>query len=120
MTTFVLRVAAQPAVIAPGSSYQVTVPAGRAVAAAIGSAMFDPAVFPGPDDFQTRPRDLYLHVGFGSHICLGQYVAYEIIPETIRQILLVPGLHMLPQGGSAVDDAGGPFAESFKLGFRAS
>ena len=119
MTTFVLRVAAQPAVIAPGASYQVTVPAGRVVAAAIGSAMFDPAVFPGPDDFQTRPRDLYLHVGFGAHICLGQYVAYEIIPETIRQILLVPGLHMLPQGGSAVDDAGGPFAESFKLGFRA-
>jgi cytochrome P450 len=120
MATFVLRVAAQPAVIAPGSSYQVTVPAGRVVAAGIGSAMFDPAVFPAPDDFQTRPRDLYMHVGFGAHTCLGQYVAYEIIPEAIRQILLVPGLQMLPQGGSAVDNAGGPFAESFKLGFRAS
>jgi len=120
MTTFVLRVAAQPAVIAPGSSYQVTVPAGRVVAAGIGSAMFDPAVFPAPDDFQTRPRDLYLHVGFGTHICLGQYVAYEIVPEAVRQILLVHGLHVLPQGGSAVDNAGGPFAESFKLGFEAS
>jgi cytochrome P450 len=119
MTTFVLRIAAQPAVIAPGTPYQVTVPAGRPVAAGIGSAMFDPAVFPGSDNFQTRPRDLYLHVGFGSHICLGQYVAYEIIPETIRQILLVPGVHLLPQGGSAVDNAGGPFAESFKLGFGA-
>ena len=120
MTTFVLRVAAQPAELAPDSRYQVTVPAGRVVAAGIGSAMFDQAVFPGPDDFQTRPRNLYLHVGFGSHICLGQYVAYEIIPEAVRQILLVPGLHILPQGGSAVDNAGGPFAESFKLGFRAS
>jgi cytochrome P450 len=120
MTTFVLRVAAQPAVLAPGSSHQVTVPAGRVVAAGIGSAMFDPGVFPGPDDFQTRPRDLYLHVGFGAHICLGQYVAYEIIPEAVRQILLVPGLHLLPQGGSAVDNAAGPFAESFKLGFSAS
>jgi cytochrome P450 len=120
MTTFVLRVAAQPAVIAPGTDHQVTVPAGRVVAAAIGSAMFDPAVFPGPDDFQTRPRNLYLHVGFGAHICLGQYVAYEIIPETIRQILLIPGLHLLPNGGSAVDAAGGPFAESFKLGFGAA
>jgi len=117
MTTLVLRVAAAAAVIAPGSNHQVTVPAGRAVAAGIGSAMFDPAVFPAPDDFQTRPRNLYLHVGFGAHICLGQYVAYEIIPETVRQILLVPGLHLLPQGGSNVDNAGGPFAESFKLGF---
>lgn len=119
MTTFVLRVAAQPAVIAPGSDHQVTVPAGRVVAAAIGSAMFDPAVFPAPDMFQTRARDLYLHVGFGAHICLGQYVAYEIIPEAVRQILLVPGLHLLPDGGSAVDVAGGPFAESFKLGYGA-
>jgi cytochrome P450 len=117
MTTFVLRIAAEPAVIAPGTDHQVTVPPGRVVAAAIGSAMFDPAVFPGPDDFQTRPRNLYLHVGFGAHICLGQYVAYEIIPEAIRQILLVPGVHLLPQGGSTVDTAGGPFAESFKLGF---
>jgi len=120
MTTFVLRVAAQPAVIAPGTDHQITVPAGRVVAAGIGSAMFDPAVFPAPDDFQMRPRDLYLHVGFGAHICLGQYVAYEIIPETVRQILLVPGVHLLPHGGSAVDTAGGPFAESFKLGFGAS
>jgi cytochrome P450 len=120
MTTFVPRVAAQPAVLAPDSSYQVTVPAGRVVAAGIGSAMFDPAVFPGPDNFQTRARDLYLHVGFGAHICLGQYVAYEIIPEAVRQILLVPGVHLLPEGGSAVNNAGGPFAESFKLGFKAS
>ena len=82
--------------------------------------MFDPAVFPAPDSFQTRPRNLYLHVGFGSHICLGQYVAYEIIPEAIRQLLLVPGLRLLPGGGSAVDNAGGPFAESFKLGYGAA
>jgi len=120
MTTFVVRIAAEPAVIAPGSDHQVTVPAGRVVAAGIGSAMFDPAVFPAPDDFQNRPRNLYLHMGFGSHICLGQYVAYEIIPETIRHILLVPGVHLLPQGGSAVANAGGPFAESFKLGFGPS
>jgi cytochrome P450 len=119
MTTFVLRIAAQPAVIAPGATYQANVPAGRVVAAGIGSAMFDPAVFTSPDDFQSRPRNLYLHVGFGAHICLGQYVAYEIVPETIRQILLVPGLHLLPQGASAVANAGGPFAESFKLGYGA-
>jgi cytochrome P450 len=116
MATLVRRVAVAPAVIAPGSDHQVSVPAGRVVAAAIGSAMFDPAVFPDPE-FQTRPRTLYLHTGFGAHTCLGQYVAYEIIPETVRQILLVPGLALLPQGGSSVDNAGGPFAEAFRLGF---
>jgi hypothetical protein len=35
----------------------------------------------------------------------------------VRQILLVPGLALLPQGGSSVDNAGGPFAEAFRLGF---
>ncbi len=117
MTTFVARMAAQPAVIAPGSAHQVTVPAGRVVAVGVGSAMFDPAVFPAPDEFHARPRNLYMHLGFGPHTCLGQYVAYEIIPEAIRRILLVPGLHLLPQGGSAVDNGGGPFAESFRLGY---
>ena len=117
MTTFVVRVAAQSTVVAPGSEHQVSVHAGRVVAAGIGSAMFDPAVFPGPDDFQVRPRNLYMHLGFGAHTCLGQYVAYEIIPETIRQILLVPGVRLLPGGGSAVDNAGGPFAERFELGY---
>ncbi len=118
MATLVRRVTTEPTVIAPGSDHELAVPAGRVVAAGIGSAMFDPAVFPSPDDFQARPRDLYMHVGFGAHTCLGQYVAYEIIPEAVRQILLVPGLHLLPQSGSAVDNAGGPFAESFKLGFE--
>jgi cytochrome P450 len=117
MATIVRRVTTEPAVIAPGSDHEVTVPAGRVVAAGIGSAMFDPDVFPSPDDFKTRRRDLYTHVGFGAHTCLGQYVAYEIIPEAIRHILLVPGLRLLPSGESTVDNKGGPFAESFKLGF---
>ena len=116
MTTFVARVAAQPSVVAPGAPHQLSVEKGRVVAAAIGSAMFDPAVFPAPDSFQKRPRDLYMHVGFGTHACLGQYVAYEIIPETIRRILMVPGVRLLPGDGSTVDNRGGPFAESFLLG----
>ena len=119
MTTFVARVAAQPAVIAPGAAHQTAVAAGCVVAAAIGSAMFDPAVFPAPDEFQARPRNLYMHLGFGAHTCLGQHVAYQIIPETIRRLLLVPGLRLLPEAGSIVDNRGGPFAESFQLGYGA-
>lgn len=119
MTTFVLRVAAAPAVIAPGSDHQTTVPAGRVVAAGIGSAMFDPAVFPAPDEFQPRARDLYLHLGFGAHTCLGQYVGYEIVPETVGRILSVAGVRLLPDGQSAVGMAGGPFAETFRLGYGA-
>ena len=56
-------------------------------------------------------------MGFGTHICLGQYVAYEMIPETVRQILLAPG-SPARQDGSTVDNPGGPFAESFASALR--
>ena len=116
MTTFVLRIAPEETVLAPASDYAVKVPAGRVVAAGIGSAMFDPALFADPEEFKTRDRLSYLHMGFGQHICLGQYVAYAMIPETIRQIMRLPGIHLLDNDGSKIDDQGGPFAERFVVG----
>ena len=120
MTTFVIRIAAEDAVLAPGSPHETAVKPGAVLAVGIGSAMFDPGVFPHPDAFEERRRTAYLHTGFGPHECLGQFVAYAIIPETIRQILLLPGIRLLPDGGSAVDMAGGPFAEHFILGHGAA
>lgn len=119
MTTFVVRVAAEPAVLAPGSPHETKVEPGAVVAVGIGSAMFDPGVFPDPDEFHERRRTSYLHTGFGPHECLGQFVAYAIIPETIRQIMSLPGIRLLEGDAGAVDTAGGPFAESFVLGHGA-
>jgi len=116
MTTFVLRIASEETRLAPGGDHAVTVPAGRVVAAGIGSAMFDAALFPDPDEFKARKRLSYLHMGFGQHVCLGQYVGYALIPETVRQIMRLPGVHLLENGGSKVDDLGGPFAERFVVG----
>lgn len=116
MTTLVQRIAAEQTVLAPGTDHAVTVPAGRAVGVGIGSAMFDPALFTEPEEFKARNRLSYLHMGFGQHICLGQYVAYAMIPETVRQIMRLPGIHLLDNDGSKVDDQGGPFAERFVVG----
>ncbi|TVV74516.1 cytochrome P450 [Sphingomonas solaris] len=113
MTTFVARVVAEPAVIAPGSPHETAVAPGSVIAVGIGSAMFDPGVFPDPDAFRARRRTAYLHTGFGPHECLGQFVAYAIIPETIRQILLLPGIALLEGDASRIDEGGGPFAEHF-------
>lgn len=119
MTTFVGRVAAEPAVLAPGSPHETAVPAGAVLAVGIGSAMFDSGVFPEPDEFRVRRRTSYLHTGFGPHECLGQFVAYAIIPETVRQILLLPGIRLLEGDAGHVDMADGPFAEHFVLGHGA-
>ena len=116
MTTFVLRIAPEETVLAPGGDHAVKLPAGRIVAAGIGSAMFDPALFADPDQFKARKRLSYLHMGFGQHICLGQYVGYALIPETVRQIIRLPGVHLLENDGSKVDNQGGPFAERFVIG----
>jgi len=116
MTTLVQRVAAKETVLAPGSDHAVAVPAGRVIAVGIGSAMFDPALFAEPDEFRARDRLSYLHMGFGQHICLGQFVGYAMIPETLRQIMRLPGIHLLENEGSKVDDQGGPFAERFVVG----
>ena len=116
MTTFVVRVAAADTVLAPGSAHEAPVAAGAVIAVGIGSAMFDPGVLPQPDEFRSRPRTAYLHTRFGPHECLGQFVAYAIIPETIRQILLLDSVRLLDGDAGRVDMAGGPFAEHFRLG----
>ena len=117
MTTLVIRVAAEEAVVAPGSDHALTVPPGRAIAVGVGSAMFDPALFPDPQQFKARKRLSYLHMGFGQHACLGQYVGYALIPETVRQIMRLPGVRLLDGDGSRIDTLGGPFAEKFVIGF---
>ena len=104
--------------LAPGSAHETTVAAGSVIAVGIGSAMFDAAVFPEPNEFRLRRRTSYLHTGFGPHECLGQFVAYAIIPETIRQILLLPGIRLESDAGH-IDMAGGPFAEHFVIGHGA-
>jgi cytochrome P450 len=119
MTTFVARVAAERAVLAPGSAHETTVSAGSVIAVGIGSAMFDAGAFPEPNEFRVRRRTSYLHTGFGPHECLGQFVAYAIIPETIRQILLLPGIRLIESDAGHIDMAGGPFAEHFVIGHGA-
>jgi cytochrome P450 len=118
MGSLVVRVAAEDSVLAPGSEHEMKITAGRAILVGIGSAMFDPGVFPEPDEFRARPRNLYIHTGFGPHECLGRYVAYAIIPEAVRAIMLLPGVHLLEGDASKVDNAGGPFAERFVVGVK--
>ncbi len=120
MTSVVFRIAAAPSVVAPSSPDETAVPAGRVVVAGIGSAMFDPGVFPDPDAFNERPRRLYMHTGFGAHECLGAFVGDAMVPETVRQILRLPGIRLLADGKSQVDAAGGPFAEHFLVGVGAT
>jgi cytochrome P450 len=117
ITLLVLRRCALETTIAPGSPHQISVPAGSLIAACTGSAMFDEALFPDPDNFVAgRPPANYLHLGFGHHECLGKYVGLEIIPEAVRQVLCVPGLRLLDGEAGRIHFDGSPFPERFVLG----
>jgi cytochrome P450 len=115
ITPLVARFCERDAVLAAATD-AVPVKQGTVVAACIGSAMFDAAKFPDPDKFLPgRPFDSYLHFGYGHHECLGKYVGIVAIPEAVRQVLLVPGIHLLPGTEGAIDFQNQAFPERFMV-----
>ena len=114
VATLVFRYCERDTIIAGGTSYATPVTKGTVLAAGIGSAMFDETAYPNPSDFQPgRPFDNYLHFGMGYHECLGKYVAMKMIPEAIRQLMLLPGLQLLPGDEGKIDFQNGAFPETF-------
>jgi cytochrome P450 len=93
MLPLLIRDTPRETVIAPGTKRSRLVPAGTRVIAPPLAAMFDPEVFTMPWHFQpSRPLERYLHFGHGARHCFGKYIAETALMETIRSLLLLPGL----------------------------
>ncbi|NUP84101.1 MAG: cytochrome P450 [Nonomuraea sp.] len=104
-------------VLAAGTPRSTVIPAGTFVLAAPASAMFDAAVVPEPDEFRLdRPRHHQLFFGSGQHSCLGVHVARVVIAETVRRLLLRPGVRLLPPPEGRVERSLGIFPDTFALG----
>lgn len=87
------------------------------VVAGIASAMFDDKKVVHPDQFLVpRPKEVYLHFGFGHHECLGKHVGMQIVPAAIRRLLLLPRLR-LPTPAKAPIVWGDAFPEHFVVQF---
>ncbi len=109
---FVFRLASRDQAVAIGSERETLVRKGTTVLALLLSAMFDPELFPHPEEFDsTRPFESYMHFGYGSHECLGKYVGMVMIPEMVRQILLRPELK--PEAD--LDFAGTPYPQHYRV-----
>ncbi|MEV4395840.1 cytochrome P450 [Nonomuraea sp. NPDC049607] len=105
-------------VLAAGTPRATTIPAGTFVLAAPASAMFDDAVVPEPGEFRLdRPGHHRLFFGSGHHACLGVHVADVVIAETVRRLLLRPGVRLLPPPAGRVERTLGIFPDAFTLGF---
>ncbi|MFI7696151.1 cytochrome P450 [Nonomuraea sp. NPDC049655] len=107
-------------VLAAGTPRSTVIPAGTFVLAAPASAMFDAAVVPDPGEFRLdRPRHHQLFFGSGHHACLGVHVAEVVIAETVRRLLLRPGVRLLPPPEGRVERSLGIFPDAFALGLGA-
>jgi cytochrome P450 len=79
--------------IAAGTSREYEVSAGKFVVASTASAMFDERRVANPDAFDpTRPRELYMLLGYGLHRCIGTAIAETCMTQCFKSLLLRDGL----------------------------
>lgn len=129
---FIFRLAEKDFVLAKGTSREYHGKKGQVVIVATESAMFDPARVKNPYQFSVNrieinaPESVYLHLGYGHHKCLGDYIAAVEVPEVVKQILMIPGLRRVNSIAGKIgrhdnigalelveDKAESPFPESF-------
>jgi cytochrome P450 len=113
-----VRFCSREAQIAQGQKGSKKVPAGTFVYAATLSAMFDPAVFTNPEDFDPRRKVEYLHFGYGLHTCFGRAINGVQIPELLAALLRLPNLRRAP-GSAGRIYYDGPFPNRLVLEFDA-
>lgn len=112
ISPYMFRQTSQDYTLAKGTNYETLIPANTNVIVLTQSAMFDDFANTNPDEF--NPDRTFYHnfnFGFGPHDCLGKYVGMEMIPEMVRQVLLLPHL----RAAAPIDFKDGPFPESYSL-----
>jgi len=114
----VFRFCEQDYVLAAGTTRATRIPAKSIVFACTASAQFDASELPDPEVFLIdRPPHHYMHFGYGHHTCLGKYVGLMQIPETVKQVLLRPGVRLIPGDAGKIDFQGTPFPERFVVAY---
>ncbi len=107
---YIFRKATIDYTLGRGTEQATTIAQGSSVLNVIASAMFDPAAFEAPEQF--NPERAYgqsFHFGFGSHECMGKTIGMVMIPEMVRQVLRRPGLKAV----SPMEYLGKPFPEQY-------
>lgn len=116
-TPAVLRFSRKEATLGAGAG-AARVPAGAQLVVATLSAMFDPAAFARPGEFQAdRVPQADLHFGGGLHTCFGRYVNMVQIPELVKAVVALKDLRRAP-GAAGQIAYEGPFPDQLVLEFE--
>ncbi|GHH72712.1 hypothetical protein GCM10017673_28070 [Streptosporangium violaceochromogenes] len=104
-------------VLAAGTPRATPIPAGTFVLASPASAMFDADVVEEPEEFRAdRPGHHRMFFGHGHHACLGVHPARAVVCETVRRLLLRPGVRLLAPPEGEMLRSHGVFPDRFVLG----
>ena len=107
---YYFRTCESDTVLARGTEHETAIPKGATVVAITHSAMFDPAAFRNPNDFDpTRSQSNSFHFGVGLHECLGRGIGSVMVPAIVREVLRLEELE-----AGEVDRRGGPVPESWQ------
>jgi cytochrome P450 len=113
---YFFRTCHAPTVLARDSRFATTVEPGATVLAVTHSALFDEAMYGDPERFDsTRAAADQFVFGQGLHECLGRAIGQMMIPEIVRQCLLLPDLKQ----ASPPDYKGGDTPEAYALTWAA-
>jgi len=116
----IFRQAARDYVIAKGTQHETEIKAGTIVRLLTHSAMFDPHAYRDPDKF-VPGRNFYHNfiLGYGPHQCLGKYIGMEMVPEMVRQAVLLDNLTSRGKisyvNEEFFPERQGPFPESYRV-----
>lgn len=115
----IFRQAASDYTIAKGAEYETEIKGGTIVRLLTHSAMFDPYAYEDPDKFNPDRNTYHNFIfGFGPHQCLGKYVGMEMIPEMVRQVVLLDDVKSdgeISYRRKEFPDRDGPFPEEYKV-----
>jgi cytochrome P450 len=115
ISPFMFRQTSCEYTIAKGTDHETVLPAATNVLALTQAAMFDERAFEDPAEFRAgRNWYHYFTFGYGAHECLGKYVGMVMIPEMVRQVLMLPELRA---NGEIVYE--GHMPKSYELAWRA-
>ena len=113
---YFFRTCHRPTTLASDTPFATAIEPGTTVLAVTHSAMFDEHVFADPETFDpTRPTGDTFTFGRGLHECLGRAIGAVIIPEIVRQCLLLPDV--APAGEP--DFQGGEVPQTYTLTWAA-
>jgi len=111
---YFFRTVRAPTVLGRGGPHELPLEPGETVIALTHAAMFDERAVSAPESFDPgRGLTGNFVFGLGIHECLGRAIGAVMIPEIVRQALLLEGLETDP-----IDTRGGPVPEAWAWRWR--